>query len=213
MLYILLICSFLSLILCFIQSNKQLFPRNWFTSESCDVFIYGILNIHWLDYSTGITLLGGLFALLFARYQFALSQMPVLGYNCLHSKTSDFNLIASTLFDVVTIENIGSGIAVVSQSQYRISYKEEDLEKDYRTYSEVVKELTDLGYTKKTDYWLNYFSKGYTFSSNSCLKVLEMPRRMTNHFFAFDIKISYYGLLGDRYEKEIYCIPRPFERT
>jgi len=211
-LYLLLILSILSIGLVFIQNNKHLFDSRFFTDEKRETFRTGILNIHWIDYTTSIALFAGLFTILFARYQFSLSLKPILSYTPRIRPESEAPLRKCKMFSTTVLENLGTGLAIVIESKYRISFTESDLLKSYRSYSDVVDELAKLGYIKNKVYWLSYFSKGSTIAANSRLMIFEMPTYLTEKLFAFDIRIEYSGLLGDKYVKEIFCIPRPYRR-
>lgn len=211
-LYFLMLVAVLSLVLTFVQSNRHLFhlepPRQY------RVFSINILDIKWLDYTTSVGLLAGLFTIFFARYQFSLSQRPLISY---YSRKKDrtetaFNIKKGAIFNTTSIKNEGAGLAIVLSSGYKIALSERELDKPYVSYWEVEEKLREMGFLRERDYWLTYFSPGWTIGADATERIFEMNTALITSIFAIDIRITYAGLLGDKYEKQIYCIPRPFKR-
>ena len=103
-------------------------------------------------------------------------------------------------------------MAIVLSSAYRIALSENELDKPYVNYWKVEQKLQEMGFQREQDYWLTYFSPGWTIGADATERIFEMDATLVARIFAIDIRITYAGLLGDKYEKHIYCIPRPFKR-
>jgi hypothetical protein len=101
------------------------------------------------------------------------------------------------------------GIAVITSVSYSIKVANVvfcDID-----YHELVKKLKDHGLVSPSDYSLIFFSAGWSLGSKDERIIFELNSKSfleKNIISAIDIKLEFRSLLGDSYEKKIYCIPR-----
>jgi len=107
----------------------------------------------------------------------------------------------------VNIKNVGSGIALIRSVKYRVVPPNENKEYDH-SYDDVIETIAQEGYENRKDFVLLEFSNGFALSPKDEKSILEVPISNYLKGKTLDIKIEFEGFLGDRYCKEIFCIPR-----
>lgn len=217
----------------FETSSQKSWLRNWFTPLVLNMLIvvvtlilihalirenfyehfketYILIQYKIIDINSSITLLVGLLGLWVVRHQLSMGFRPYLGYTSFHSKTSNFSLPndANEELWVVTIINEGTGLAIINRCSYRMSLKGEQPQDYEYTYCEMIEQLEKKNFIQGRDYILVQISKGASLGPHSEQRVFEMPIDKAMEFSAIDIKIDFEGLMGDRFTKEIFCIPR-----
>lgn len=191
-----------------------------FLGYTC-VFIFGfnIFEFPLPSGRTSLTVFAGFISLLFVREQFVQGLRPFLTYSCFRSKDNDkaldLNHISfsddiesdkGVLFKT-TLENIGGGMATMKSVEYRLSFKYGEFG-DFESFSDIKTKMYENGLEFNKDYWISSFSKGWSIAKEKEVLIFEIPLRKSNKIFCLDIKFEYEGLLGDTYEKQVYCIPR-----
>lgn len=166
-------------------------------------------SIEILDNKSSVTLLIGLLSIGFISRQLSLGYRPFFNYKCQQTRLSGYALRTSIdKFWSVTLQNVGSGPALVSGSFYRVSSDLNSLG-DYKNYDAAMTSLGDLGFTNGKDCVVTFLSNGWSLAAKSEFIIAELELTKTiDKLQALDIKVEFSGLLGDTYIKEIYCIPR-----
>lgn len=149
-------------------------------------------------------------ALLATRQQIALGTRPFLRYDGQQANTSEAGLPGDAPADGYwrcSLKNAGTGVAYLDSTAYRVNVDIPN-DREYKSYTAVTRELKALGYTQGQHYVLTSFGDGVAIAPNESLRLLELPRLVAEKLRQVDIRLRFRGPLGDRYEKEIHCIPR-----
>ena len=164
-----------------------------------------ILNIKILDFKTAITITLTIIGFILIRKNFVVGLKPRIIYETKKRKASNI-WMGKPDEDVwaVTIRNVGLGAAVIENFTFSL-FKEKKYEFDYQKINE---ELKRLNLRLEVDYYLANITRGYTLSAKEETCIFEIPLNKSDKVKYLDIKLKFKGLLGDRYNKEIYCIPR-----
>lgn len=194
-----------------------------FLGYSClNAFGLNMLDFPLPSGRASLTVFAGFISLLFVREQFVQGLRPFLTYSCFRSKDNDkaldmnhisfseqsphSELDEGVLFKV-TLENIGGGMATMKNVEYRLSF-EYGILGNFCSFSEIKTKMYQNGLEFNKDYWISSFSKGWSISKEKEVLIFEIPLRKSEKIYCLDIKFEYEGLLGDAYEKQVYCIPR-----
>lgn len=172
---------------------------------------YALSEIKLLDTNTSLSLFVALLGLIAARQQFIHGLKPYLTYSsgferepARLAKTGD-----GELWWVVTINNVGSGLAIVQSASYRVSFTRDEALTDYtRGYHAVVEELARHGLASDRDVSLLNITGGAILAPDTKTTLVELTDRAAREIAALDVKLTFESRSGDFYEKEIYCIPR-----
>lgn len=194
-----------------------------FLGNSC-LIIYGLnmLDFPLPNGRASLTVFAGFISLLFVREQFVQGLRPFLTYSCFRSKDNDKALDLNHISfsnqssfpepdkDVLfktTLDNIGGGMAIMKSVEYRLSF-EQGVLGNFGSFSDIKNKMYENGLEFNKDYWISSFSKGWSIAKEKEVIIFEIPLSKSNKIFCLDIKFEYEGLLGDTYEKQVYCIPR-----
>ncbi|MCH5716699.1 hypothetical protein [Niabella hibiscisoli] len=72
----------------------------------------------------------------------------------------------------------------------------------------VIKELEKIELVHKEDYWFENVSNGFTLSHGENCILFEIKIEHKDKLKQLDALVSFRGFLGDRYNREIFFIPR-----
>jgi hypothetical protein len=100
--------------------------------------------------------------------------------------------------------NVGLGPAEIESYKFRL----DPVGKYNLTFHGLIEKLAELGLKLDSDYFLNNITKGYTVAQKEPLIIFEASLYKLDTLRCFDIEIRFKGYLGNKYIKEIYCIPR-----
>ena len=165
-----------------------------------------IWSIQILDNKSSATIIVGLLGLAFVNRQVVLAYRPFLNYRSQKTSSSTFALRQDANnkgFWGVKLQNIASGPAIVTRSLYRVSKNDE-----YEGYESVLAKLSEAGLTNGEDFVLRFLSNGWCLAAKDECIIAEFDLQKAMSLSALDIKVEFKGLLGDEYEKQIFCIPR-----
>jgi hypothetical protein len=166
----------------------------------------------WLDPRAAVTLFVGLLALAVGRAQFALGIRPYLSYSNLNP-TPDEAKEGKKYLSVV-VRNEGTGAAIIHQVTYHLRLKGAAYEAIVG-HESLVQRLAEAQLKEDVDYRLPRFGKGATIGKDKEREVFRLLKMLSGELQsveALDMSIQYRGLLGDLYEKRVFCIPRPAYR-
>jgi hypothetical protein len=165
---------------------------------------------YFIDLDKIITITVTLIGLIITRNSIAHGMRPYLVYECKITDKSDFNLKKFKHILSIQIKNVGSGVARIRSIKYRMSFDLTlELPSKYQSdFDNIIKTLEIKHLKNRKDYALLEMTNGYALPSKEEKTLFEIPLGRSLENTAFDIKIEFEGFLGDRYSKEIYCIPR-----
>ncbi len=172
-----------------------------------------LLRFPLLDLRAAVTLFVSFVALAVGREQFALGLRPYLSYSNINP-TAEERKANKKSFRVV-VRNEGTGLAVIHNVSYVLRLKDRAVESILQHETLVKRLKDDAGLEERRHYELPRFSAGATIGKDKERDVFTLIDRLVGDLaplLALDIKLQYRGLLGDLYEKQIYCIPRPAYR-
>jgi hypothetical protein len=163
------------------------------------------------DNQTTATVIIGLVTLAFVSRQITLGYRPFFNYKCQQTRDSLYALIvrgeSGTRYWNVTLQNVGSGPAIVRKSWYRVRF-DQTMIAEYAEYEDVMNSLASKGFINGQDCIVTFLSDGWSLAAKSDFTIVELVLEKALKISALDIKVEFEGLLGDRYIKEIFCIPR-----
>lgn len=157
----------------------------------------------------GATILIGLMSLVVLRAQAAATQRPILTYSSVQ-QSSDSSGLAASGGGVwsVTLQNVGGGSAIIRDGTYRIRDSLHDVGGYDMNYPAAIEFFSRRGMRVGRDYALYTFSAGGAIGPNVQCRIFEAPITKVNSIRVLDIRVEFETMLGDRYCKEVYCIPR-----
>ena len=159
-----------------------------------------------LDTKSSITILVSLLGLLVVTKKFVKSFSPYIVYESSFSPESKFGLVSQKVrFWSVTLRNAGLGTAVITNVSYKIAFTDGKI--CSANNSTVIDYFKENQLTYEKDFSVMRLSRGYAIASKEHVCIFEIPTENSSRVSLFDIKYEYKGFLGDRYTKEIHCIP------
>ncbi len=218
------------LIFAFIRENRnELFPH-------LNIFFHGadVLNLKIIDTSPASTLLLGVITLLFGRAQFLHSALPYFDYRIYKIKGkvsvqsgSDGSADAQDIY-VVDLTNVGKGLGVVTSASYWLEFKSsgdspaklfpawfQERASTYNyssrfrySYHDFVDILSKQSMYEFVDWDAIHLGGRAAISPGETRRILVMTRALGEKLAAFDALITFESVLGDRFMREIYMIPR-----
>jgi hypothetical protein len=207
---------------------QQLLRRSWVSSGALKALTLasGVLMVHELSRSqlsalsvwpqwiwdlslvppdAGATIFIGLLTLIVVREQATASTRPLMTYSSMQGGANSSGLPSDdTGFWNVEIENVGAGAAIIRSVAYRLS-RADSYSLDY---SATVQQLKLLGLQIGRDYALYTFSAGGVIGPGAKTSVFEIGLKNISAIKDVDVQLEFETTLGDRYRKEVYCIPR-----
>jgi hypothetical protein len=174
------------------------------------VFGIDLWSLQVLDNKSSATLIIGLLSLSFINRQLLLAYRPFLNYRCQQSSTSTFALVGDGNNGntwKISLQNVGSGTAVVVGSRYRVGTKGGE-PAVYEDYDHAMGRLVSYGFTNGVDFVVRYFSHGWSLAGKDDCIIAEIALQKALELDRLDVEVEFKGLLGDRYVKEMFCIPR-----
>jgi len=202
---ILTILVFITLLISIIQENEQIFSLQPIMIANINIW-----KIKILDSNTATVLLVGLLTIFFIRKQLAYGLRPYLDYRCQQIGSSVYALDQfqkEKIFWSTSLSNVGLGLAIIKKAYYRVSFEKNIIGK-YNTSLEVIDSMKKKGIVIGHDFDIIFFSEGWSLGSKEERRIFEIVMSKSIDIFCLDIKLEFEGILGDRYTKEIYCIPR-----
>lgn len=145
------------------------------------------------------TLAGVLVALLLARSQYAVVNLPYLtghgtGWDA-RDKSSQWEM---------TIHNVGAGLARVSNVEYLVMVVGSADPREYVDVHGARKRLTSVGLTHGKDFAIHELSPGSPLKPSTerqnGFPMFELSRKAAGKIEAFEVRIAFTDLLGDQYE-------------
>jgi hypothetical protein len=158
---------------------------------------------------TGATILLALLSLAVVREQIAAASRPFLTYSSVQTTSTKAGLPSSTTgFWVVTMQNVGTGLAVIRTVRFRLSDSLQNINSYDYDYPSALHRLQEKRLRVGLDFALYAFSAGGGIGANTEATVLELALDVPATLRVFDLRVEFENTLGDRYVKEIYCLPR-----
>jgi hypothetical protein len=182
-----------------LQENKDLINKKY--------HYYFAVKI--LDTKTCASLFITLIGLILVRHHFLIGFMPILVYETRRTKKPSYDAIFQDC-EVwqVKIRNVGLGAAKILKYEFRVgqtSISEDDHDQDY---DEVTKLLHSINIVHDRDYCMEEITSGYTLPSKDEILIFEMNTAMLSKIKQLDLQITFSGLLGGRFIKDVFLIPR-----
>jgi hypothetical protein len=208
-------------------TNKPLFA--WLTLR---VLGYDILGVKVLDVSAAAALMSAFISLLFLRFQFVHATIPVFDYRIFKTTgpvSIDKDGAGDAVIYVVELRNASKGVGIVTAARYWIEFQQDDRQAPSRpkfldwfqnkaayssnaryrlSYHDVEEELERRGYQDDVDWAAVHFGEWSAFGADESRRILVVNQRLGNNLVAFDLLLDYETVLGDRFRREIYMIPR-----
>lgn len=175
-------------------------------------------NLKLLSGSMSVKILVLLLGLLLTKWSLELGFRPILIYsgNVVKNPNKPFindNINSNDLFWSVTVQNVGSGIALIRRVKYRCSKSNADIPQYKEAAFELRRKLDEIGFKDKRDYALSTISTGFALPCKGEIHLFEIPLKNLSKIKLLDIQLEFEGLLGQKYRKEIFCIPRENKPT
>jgi hypothetical protein len=165
-----------------------------------------------VDANTAFTIFVALLSLIAVRQQFIYGTKPFLVYHSQFTHESRLGLpgaSAATRIWQVTLSNAGQGAASIREVRYRIAAQGEALSDSYFLPGSALTEVLEgLGLRNERDYSLVSFSEGFRVTAGAEQPIFEVFEAAAGAVHSIDMRIEIEGLLGDRFVKEVFLIPR-----
>ncbi len=198
LLYSLIVVAILLTVFAIVKAN--LYSEEWSYQR--------LWKLELLDTKSSITILVSLLGLLVVTNKFVRSFSPYIAYDSCFSAESSFGLSsAENKFWSVTVKNAGLGTAVIDRTFFEFSFGGNDREQHSADYSTVIGHFGQNGLVYEEDFSLMRVSKGYAISAKETACIFEIPAEHLSRIFRLDIRYEYRSFLGERYYKDIYCVP------
>jgi hypothetical protein len=198
--------------------------------QDLPLFKFWALELMGLDQS--LTIFMAALGTLIVREQYAESVMPYVTYRCFQNFEPLLPLNQRVIHRLKPIEifnprgnnisqknvnelywnasfrNDGSGQAMIKAISYTFEFTDESVVYSLSSFQDVINILSKKGIIHGVDCWVAYFSSGGAIRPDHDYPLFTAPIPCALKFRIVDIKIVYKNLLGDLFEKNIYCIPR-----
>lgn len=169
----------------------------------------GFLTLKILDTNTAASLFVTLIGAILVRHQFAPGLRPRLTYGSSHTtKNHPETIDESCEVWQVVLHNAGSGSAIFNSIRFRIGIDAINLADYSKSHKDIVQELADIGLIRDHYYWLVNISKGSTLSPKEDWPIFEIKASKIHLIKQLDATVQFQGLLGDKYNRELFLIPR-----
>jgi hypothetical protein len=155
-----------------------------------------------------ITILCSLLALSFAVKSFALSVRPILSYEYLNPKGSSMSLTGDTF--QVLLKNSGPGMGIVTGSKYLLKLRETETVIASEDPIAILDHLQTAGLFREVNFDIFLMRPGYSIGSKESRTLFEIHPGEAIKLERLDIRLRVRSVLGDEYEKWLFCIPRDF---
>jgi len=162
-----------------------------------------------LDTKTCASLFITLIGLLLVRHHFLIGFMPILVYETRRTKKPTFDAIFENC-EVwqVKVKNVGLGAAKILKYEFRLNQSEiEDTSHD-KNFDETIVALNDINIVYDKDFCLEEITSGYTLPSKDEMIIFEINTAILSKLRQLDLQITFSGLLGNRFVKDVFLIPR-----
>jgi hypothetical protein len=165
-----------------------------------------------IDVNTAFTILVALLSLIAVRQQFIYGTKPFLVYHSQFTHESRLGLPGAGAGEriwQVTLSNAGQGAASIREVRYRIAARGSTLSDSYPLpASSLTATLEGMGLRNERDYSLVSFSEGFRVIASAEQPIFELFEAAAAALQSIDMRIEIEGLLGDRFVKEVFLIPR-----
>ncbi len=167
------------------------------------------LSLKILDTASAASLFVTLLGALLVRHQFVLGLLPRIGYKTM-STTKQCGPDGKNLCDIwqVRIRNSGQGTAIINHSEFELETSPAKSDSSLLVLREVASELEKSGLLRGQDYWLENISNGFTLAPKEDCIVFEIKIEHITKIKRLDMLLHFQGLLGDKYYRKIFFIPR-----
>ena len=173
-----------------------------------DSTYYKFFSLTIIDTKTCCSTLLTLIGLLLVRHHFVLGFRPIIAYERLISKASSHPNFSNCNVWQVKIKNVGLGPAVFSQFQFRAQKQGLSSSEYFMDFTETEHWLQQNGFVPEKDFSLWTISKGATLPSKDQLVIFELKLTNQTRLDQLDLLVTFKGVVGGAYQKELYLIPR-----
>lgn len=164
-----------------------------------------IRDLKLLDTNTSLTLLVALLTLVAMRQQYLATLKPYITYVSRRVQPGEENRTDEGW--VVAIWNVGTGVAVVQETRYRLMLS--DGSESWLDYDKVVERLAALGWQPDSTYKLSRLSSGFVLGPENQISVFENAHAALKTIKMLDLELTFSSRAGERYVKDVFLIPRP----
>ncbi|WP_406197488.1 hypothetical protein OG920_22100 [Streptomyces europaeiscabiei] len=166
-----------------------------------------------VDASVCVTILIAFATIGVARKQIALGLRPFVTYGIKPPNTSSPHLSDSGRYRLVTIGNEGAGTALLIGVTVSITFRNPREVCTAEEFDRLYDILMTRNLAEGRDYTIRNMGAGFTVAPHSDVRLMEYTDDFLATVGRLDIEITFEGLLGDKYRKGIYCVPRRIERA
>lgn len=168
-----------------------------------------LLSFKILDTNTAASLFVTLIGAILVRHQFALGIRPAVNYTSANV-TKNYPVTSNTPCELwqVVLHNAGSGTAILNSIRFRIGIDGIDRGEYSKSHKEVVEALAEIGLVRDQDYSLANVSAGSTLAPRESRTLFEIKASKLQLIKQLDASIQFKGVLGDKYGRELFLIPR-----
>lgn len=171
---------------------------------------YWLWHLELFDPGAGLSILVALGALMYTRRQIIDSFFPYLSYQGRTvEKGETLAQDAHGVIFTITLENSGNGMAILQDTKYHLATSSEEWQN--LTHEKVCDQLQGLGLQLDTDIHVRGIGAGYGLSKDSELVIFEARVSRWDVIRHLDCTITFRGIGGSVYGKEIFLIPRDRE--
>lgn len=177
---------------------------DFFNIEKTNLFSVKILDTA-SSSSLFITLLGALVV----RHQFVLGFRPRISYKSMQTlKQNPSNDKQHYEVWQVRISNTGLGAAIISRTNFDLEIFSTKGIPSLMSLNEVVNEVERSGLIRDRDYWIENISSGFTLPPKEDCILFEIKIEHLRKIKRLDMILHFQGLLGDKYFRDIFFLPR-----
>jgi hypothetical protein len=163
-----------------------------------------------LDVNNAITALVALLGLVSIRQQLLIGIRPILSYTGKVLRPDEWSLISPKPEDFawrVTLRNVGMGPAIIRSVRYSVSTSD-GVTNSLESHDDLIARLDTAGLTRRLEYEVQHVSAGAAIGSTESIVLFEGLQSVSRTIRSLDVCISFSGMLGEAFEKDVYCVPR-----
>jgi hypothetical protein len=168
-------------------------------------------NLEFMSLDQATTIFVALLSTIIVREQYVESVTPYITYSCNQSSKPLIDLNEADedeLFWNSSFRNDGNGRALIESITYGIEFLDGSAFSSISSFDELVDILKSRGLNNGLNCWVAYFSNGGSIRPEYDYPVFTAPLSCARRIRSLDVTMVYKNILGDVFEKNIYCIPR-----
>ena len=178
--------------------------RNWTPDANAPAIARIVFSWRLLSAEATTALIAGLLAVKYATRQIALSYRPYLTFS---TTLGPLAVLAKARGIRTTLTNAGTGASGPTRLDFTIKLKDR-AERQFTLHEHVIAELKAAGFSEEVDFYLSRTGTAGGLVPGATIRFFECNEKVMDAIETFEMVVTFQGLFGGLYKKEVYFYPR-----